>query len=419
MGERESRTVTRRGASMGSYGSLFKLWRRLQALLGAIPALVVQLGAAPLAQAQTPNPVWEVFMRVSPCAGSLREFFTVASANPTGLGGGTAFHPARGPGNVFPRTDAGFVGAQAQADAKRILSLLASGESTGQEKYENYCCREHTVWRKGATLVTVRGMATPGPGFTYEAGPMCCEQAAIRAGTTAGCGTLQLSNGRSVALTANGIFPIGSGPIAVGPITINPTGNVTAAPASAPVAGVGPPVLGVPPSPPPPVHAGPHVSGVSPPPPPPAPVLGGAPPVLGVRPQQPPPVAARPPAPVAPSPPPAVASISRPPPPSPAAAYYVVGLDREIGIVVASEEALRTRPYCSWTGGGPQPCTGPANVVVTYGGPYASVDEARADMRARLACENGYRGPFVRHGNGRFWLQNNLGVSDCHSVKQH
>jgi len=97
----------------------------------------------------------------------------------------------------------------------------------------------------------------------------------------------------------------------------------------------------------------------------------------------------------------------------------VVALDREIGLVVATQEALRTRPYCSWTGGGPQPCTGPANVLATFGGPYASVEQAKADMRARLDCESGYWGAFVRHGNGRFNLQNNLSASDCRSVKRH
>ena len=324
--------------------------------------------------------------------------------NPTGLGGSAYFFPARGPGNIFPFTQAGFAAANAQADAKRIMSFVASGESTALEKYANYCCRSHNVWRQsvpggGSSFVTVLGMDSPGLGFTHVAGPMCCEHAAIAAGTTAGCGTLKLSNGSSVVFTANGVFPVGGVPITIGSITISPNGTV-----GVPTQSLLPPV--------------PPVSGVAPQQStPPAPVLGSAPPVLGVRPQQPPPAVV--------PPPPVVANIpQRPqppqsPPPRPAEAYYVVALDREIGLVVATQESIRTRPYCSWTGGGPQPCTGPANVLMTLAGPYASVDEAKADMRARLDCESGHWGAFVRSGNSRFNLQNNLGAADCRSVRRH
>jgi hypothetical protein len=97
--------------------------------------------------------------------------------------------------------------------------------------------------------------------------------------------------------------------------------------------------------------------------------------------------------------------------------YYVFVL-KDIGLVAATPDEVRTRPVCQWTGGGPPPCTNPAIVEGTLGGPYASVDAARADMKTKLDCHRGYWGTFLPMGAGRAWLQNNIGDGDCRSVKQ-
>jgi hypothetical protein len=162
---------------------------RIAAVLGLLALLV------------TPNVhAWEVFMKSSPCAATLRDWITVAESNPTGRGGGNFYMPARGSGNVFPQSSAGFTAAHAGADAKRILGFLVSGESTMQEKYENYCCKDSTVWQRrmpdGSVNFSIRQVRQPGGRFQQVSAPMCCEQAAALAGTTAGCGTFQLSNER-------------------------------------------------------------------------------------------------------------------------------------------------------------------------------------------------------------------------------
>jgi len=379
-----------------------------------IAAVALIVGGTGAALAQTAIERWEVFHRSSPCSPTLSDLFTVAKENPTGLGGSGFFYPARGSGNFFPFTPAGFIDAKARADAKRILAILASGDTTGQESYASYCCRNTTLWRQslpggGSSLIPFTGMGSPGPGFQFEAGPMCCEHAAIRAGTTAGCGTLKLSDGNAVAFTANGVFPVGGATITIGGLSITPAGAVLGAPMAAVV----------------PTPA---------PTPAPAPAPPG-PPVFGVAPQAPPlgPRAGAPATPPAP-PRPADARVTSPPAPprpetaatrqpmAPAEAYYVYALDHGIGLVIATQETVRTRGYCNWTGGGVHPCPTPASVVRTYGGPYGSVDAARADMRSKLDCERGAWGAFVRTGpamGDRFYLQNNLGVGDCRSVKQH
>jgi hypothetical protein len=97
--------------------------------------------------------------------------------------------------------------------------------------------------------------------------------------------------------------------------------------------------------------------------------------------------------------------------------YYVFVL-KDIGLVAATPDEVRTRPACQWSGGGPPPCTAPATAIGTLGGPYPSVAAARADMKTKLDCQSGYWGTFLPLGSGRAWLQNNIGGGDCRSVKQ-
>ena len=192
---------------------------RIAAVLGLLALLVTSNVHA-----------WEVFMKSSPCAATLRDWITVAESNPTGRGGGNFYMPARGTGNVFPQSSAGFTAAHAGADAKRILGFLVSGESTMQEKYENYCCKDSTVWQRrmpdGSVNFSITGkFGNPGAGFEQVGAPMCCEQAAALAGTTAGCGTFQLSNGALVRFTSQGVVTVGGGTVAIGGLTVTPTGT--------------------------------------------------------------------------------------------------------------------------------------------------------------------------------------------------
>jgi hypothetical protein len=106
--------------------------------------------------------------------------------------------------------------------------------------------------------------------------------------------------------------------------------------------------------------------------------------------------------------------------PSPAAGGIYVYILDGIGVVMARQDVVRTRPRCEWTGGGPRPCPGapPANAVGTLGGPYASEQAAKADMKAKLDCFNGYWGAFINYGSGKAWLQNNITTGDCRTMKQ-
>lgn len=106
-----------------------------------------------------------------------------------------------------------------------------------------------------------------------------------------------------------------------------------------------------------------------------------------------------------------------PQPPVQTAGYYVYVL-KDIGLVAATQQIVSTRPVCHWSGGGPRPCTAPASVIGSLGGPYPTEDAARADMRTKLDCQRGHWGTFVGEGNNRAWLQNNITGADCRSMKQ-
>jgi hypothetical protein len=111
---------------------------------------------------------------------------------------------------------------------------------------------------------------------------------------------------------------------------------------------------------------------------------------------------------------------ARVPVPAPAAAPVYAYVLEGIGVVVAPEAIVKTRPHCQWTGGGPRPCPGapPGKIVGVLGGPYASEQAAKADLKTKLDCFNGYWGAFINHGPGTAWLQNNVTTADCRTVKQ-
>jgi hypothetical protein len=90
-----------------------------------------------------------------------------------------------------------------------------------------------------------------------------------------------------------------------------------------------------------------------------------------------------------------------------------------IGVVIATEKDVATTPSCTWTGGGPRPCPNgkPATIAQKFGGPYDTEAQARADLKSRMECGNGYWGPWANIGGGHPWLQNNVSLDDCKSVK--
>lgn len=113
----------------------------------------------------------------------------------------------------------------------------------------------------------------------------------------------------------------------------------------------------------------------------------------------------------------ATSGATTPQQPQQVAGVYVYVL-KDIGVVAATQQVVSTRPGCHWAGGGPRPCTTPASVIGALGGPYASEDAARADMRTKLDCSRGHWGTFVGQGPSKAWLQNNITGSDCRSMKQ-
>jgi hypothetical protein len=166
---------------------------------------------------------WRVWMKTSPCAGSLTDWMAVAHDHPS-EGGSTSFEIAPNSGGTaavsFPDTPAGFADAQLMADALRLSGFLASGGA----KYDNYCCKDWSVWSRTEngvrTFATVRAPGTPGPSFPFlERSNLCCEQAAAAAEGKGACAFLRLSNGRVVHFTGNGPVSLGA-PMLVNGVSI-------------------------------------------------------------------------------------------------------------------------------------------------------------------------------------------------------
>jgi len=94
----------------------------------------------------------------------------------------------------------------------------------------------------------------------------------------------------------------------------------------------------------------------------------------------------------------------------------LLGTNGGIGVVIATEHDAKPRPSCQWSGGGLD-CTRPAPVFQRIGGPYSSPAQAHSDLKTKLTCGNGYWGAFATIGGKPYWLQNNVTLSDCQSVK--
>lgn len=102
--------------------------------------------------------------------------------------------------------------------------------------------------------------------------------------------------------------------------------------------------------------------------------------------------------------------------PAPVYYAYLLGADGGIGVVVATEQDAQTRPSCQWAGGGLD-CSHPAAVFQRLGGPYASLAAADADLKAKLSCGTGYWGAYALINSKAYWLQNNVGLEQCKTIK--
>jgi len=186
------------------------------------------------AQGSEVFPEWRVYMKVAPCAGTLRDWMTVTDKQP--VAGSNWYTPARDPVtgltppvHRFPQTPAGFAAAQVRANLLRIIGISPSTAETGQfADYDNYCCRDYSVLEKrepdgSVSFSVVRGSDNPGEGWVLHKSDLCCEHAAALAGFVGGglC-AFRLSTGQLVRFTGAGFVHVGAGPVTVEHIVIPP-----------------------------------------------------------------------------------------------------------------------------------------------------------------------------------------------------
>ncbi len=126
---------------------------------------------------------WKVWVKTSPCAGGRTDWVSVARQNPTEGGGGSFWQTADLIQTPMPCTlvsDDSCTFAQANTSADTIR---ASG------KFNNYCCRDYTVWQNTATgeRSVVKGSGSAGFGWIQEKNSLCCEEAETIAGKPGVC----------------------------------------------------------------------------------------------------------------------------------------------------------------------------------------------------------------------------------------
>ncbi len=105
-----------------------------------------------------------------------------------------------------------------------------------------------------------------------------------------------------------------------------------------------------------------------------------------------------------------------PPPTATAVSQYYVYVLAGIGFYIGTESSVKTTQSCRFAGGGLCP-NNPPTIAGVYSGPFSSVSAAKADLKTKLECQSGYWGPQGLYGGKWYWLQNNVGTSDCKSVK--
>ncbi len=128
---------------------------------------------------------WKVWVKTSPCSGSRIDWIGVAQQNPTEGGGGSFWFLADqivSPLNCTIPSNNSCTFAEANAVANSVRT---------SNKFFDYCCRDSSVWENTSTgeLSVVKGkFGTPGIGWRFVKGDLCCEEAEKLSGKTGLCG---------------------------------------------------------------------------------------------------------------------------------------------------------------------------------------------------------------------------------------
>ncbi len=127
---------------------------------------------------------WKVYVKTSPCSGRF-DWVTVARQNPTGQGGSGYWQTADLilTGTPMKCVREGSQCTKAAADAEAAVVRA-------QSAFLRYCCKDYSVWsnsQTGKMKIVVGKFGTGGDGWTFEDGPMCCEEAEAKSGITGAC----------------------------------------------------------------------------------------------------------------------------------------------------------------------------------------------------------------------------------------
>lgn len=133
---------------------------------------------------------WRVFVRTKPCSGRF-DWLSVAREAPPPQGGGLSTYVpyetvlGRAPAGVKDCLDSNPQLGCTFAEATALREALR-----GNAKFFNYCCRDYSVWkdtRTGELSVFLIRSGTPGLGWRFEKGELCCEEAEELAGKPGVC----------------------------------------------------------------------------------------------------------------------------------------------------------------------------------------------------------------------------------------
>jgi hypothetical protein len=127
---------------------------------------------------------WKVYVKTSPCSGRF-DWVLVAQQNPTGRGGLGYWQTADLilSGTPMRCVREGSQCTKAAAEAEAVMVRASS-------RFRDYCCKEYSVWKQqqtGKWTIVVGKFGNPGPGWFFEDGPMCCEEAEEITGLTGAC----------------------------------------------------------------------------------------------------------------------------------------------------------------------------------------------------------------------------------------
>ncbi|MCY7377589.1 MAG: PAN domain-containing protein, partial [Pyrinomonadaceae bacterium] len=125
---------------------------------------------------------WRVWVREEPCAGRF-DWLSVAREQ---QGGGKNFYVP-----YETVLAAGGKCTRSEPDGCTFAEATALMEELrGNDKFFDYCCRDYSVWTKDQTKETsvfLIRTGTPGLGWRFEKGDLCCEEAEKLAGKPGAC----------------------------------------------------------------------------------------------------------------------------------------------------------------------------------------------------------------------------------------